>query len=96
MPENTNNPGKHPNDDITLVVEHARLEPGAPAPRLTFPKTTKVGDAAKTAATTLGYAPDGTYTFSSKGETLDRERPLVGYQLKDGDLVILTDIGRAV
>lgn len=95
-PEKTEKPGNADEKTIDLVVEHARLEPGQEPPTFTFEKTTKVGDAAKHAATTLGFAADGTYTFSFNGETLDREKPLVSYHLKDGDVVILTDIGRAV
>ena len=82
--------------NLELVVEHARLEPGQDPPTLTFPKTMKVGEAATAAATKLGFAPEGTYTFSFRGETLERSRPLVSYGLEDGDTVILTDIGRAV
>jgi hypothetical protein len=82
--------------NLDLIVEHARLEPGQDPPTLTFLKTTKIGEAATTAATKLGFSPEGTYTFSFRGETLERNRPLVSYGLKDGDTVVLTDIGRAV
>lgn len=81
---------------LDLVVEHGRLEPGQDPPTFSFGKTVKVGDAATQAATTLGYSADGTYTFSAKGETLDRSKPLAAYHLKDGDVVVLTDFGRAV
>jgi len=87
---------KQDKQDIELLVEHARLEPGQDPPKISFPKTMKVSEAATQAATKLGFAAEGTYTFSFKGETLDRQRPLVSYGLKDGDTVILTDIGRAV
>lgn len=81
---------------LELKVEHAQLEPGSDPPTFSFPKTAKVGDAASEAAAKLGFSAQGTYTFSFKGETLDRNRPLVSYGLKDGDVVILTDLGRAV
>jgi len=82
--------------EIDLLIDHVQLEPGQQPPKVSFEKTSKVGDAAMLAAIHLGYSPQGTYTFAYKGETLDRNRPLVSYGLKDGDLVVLTDIGRAV
>jgi len=55
-----------------------------------------VGEAATEAATKLGFSVQGTYTFAFSDKTLERNRTLVSYGLKDGDTVILTDIGRAV
>ncbi len=81
---------------ITLKVEHTQLEPGDDPPVFTFPQQTKVGDAATQAAGELGFSPDGTYTFSHEGKTLERIRTLVSFGLQDGDVVILTDFGRAV
>src|SRR5688572_25644089 len=43
---------------LDLVVEHGRLEPGQDAPTFSFEKTIKVGEAAKQAATAIGFSPD--------------------------------------
>lgn len=65
-----------------------------------WPKTKKVGDAAREAALAFGYSgtnpgleivlPDGT------GRTLDNNKTLVAEHLKDGDQLDITDTGGGV
>lgn len=81
---------------ITLLVDYSRLPPGETPPKFTFPADSKVGVDATKAALDLKYSPEGTYTFSFEGKTLDRNHSLESYHLKDGDTVLLTDIGKAV
>lgn len=90
-------PDNNDKPTLELHIDHTQLEPGEDPPVFTFPKTEKVGEAASEAAEELGFSDEGaTYTFSFKGETLDRDRPLVSFDLEDGDVVVLTDLGRAV
>lgn len=81
---------------ITLLVDYSKLPPGEKPPRFTFAADSRVGEDATKAAIDLGYSKEGTYTFSFNGKTLDRNHTLESYHLKDGDTVLLTDIGKAV
>jgi hypothetical protein len=62
----------------------------------TFAKTEKVGDAADTAASQLGFQGQ-LVTFQDKDDrVLDRDKPLMAEQVKDGDELELVDIGGGV
>jgi hypothetical protein len=61
----------------------------------TWPKTTKVGEAAKEAAAAFGYAA-GTPTFQKGEDILDRNKPLVAEKVEDGDVLDLVDAGGGV
>lgn len=64
-----------------------------------FPKTTKAQDVINSTVQHFGYSPKGTYELrleSNPNETLQPDRPLVSYGIKDGDILIFTDLGIAV
>ena len=78
--------------DVTVTV----YAPGSTEGRqITWPKSTKVGDAAAEAATTFGLAA-GTFTLSRGGDVLDRNKPLVAEKVHDGDELDLVDAGGGV
>lgn len=85
---------KPDNDQAFTVTVFA---PRAVEPKeFTFPKTMKVGDAAREAATAFGYE-GGNPTFQAEdGRVLDRQKPLVAEGVEDGDKLELTDIGGGV
>ena len=81
--------------DLTLVV-HA---PRSPDPKsFTWPKTMKVGDAAKAAALEFGYSGGnpGLQLLGPTPRTLDNNKPLVAEHLKDRDELEITDTGGGV
>lgn len=93
---------------MTSVQEDAPAKGGPPqitvtvfAPReaeprtFTFPKTERVGDAARTAATDFGYS-GGNPTFAKAGKVLDRDKPLVAEGVREGDELELVDAGGGV
>jgi hypothetical protein len=62
----------------------------------TFPKTDKVGQVIDAVVAHFGFATNGKYELSFKGETLKPERPLVSYGIKTGDTLVFTELGVAV
>ena len=55
-----------------------------------------VGEAAQIVADAFGYAP-GTPTFkNADGEVLDRDKPLRGEHVRDGDALEFVDVGGGV
>lgn len=65
----------------------------------TFPKTAKVHDVIDAVVQHFGFAKNGNYQLSldTKPVTiLSPQRPLVSYGIKDGDVLIFTDLGHAV
>jgi hypothetical protein len=86
-------PERHGAPTITVTV----FAPRATEPRTyTWPKTTRVGDAAAEAAGDFGYAP-GTPSFqNTAGEVLDRDKPLVAAGVRDSDELELVDVGGGV
>ena len=96
MSQVTDSPPGKEKQDLILVV-HA---PKAPEPRkFTWPKTEKVGDAARQAATDFGYAggnPGFLLISAEPKRMLDNNKPLVAEHLKDGDEVEITDTGGGV
>jgi hypothetical protein len=64
-----------------------------------FPKTAKVQDVIDAVIDHFGFAKNGNYQLSlnTKPVTiLQPQRPLVSYGIKDGDVLIFTDLGHAV
>jgi len=95
QPISTVAPADHDKHELTLII-HA---PRSPDPKtFTWTKTTKVGDAAKEAATAFGYAAGnpGFQTLDSPPRQLDNNKPLVAEHLKDGDELEITDTGGGV
>jgi hypothetical protein len=89
--------GNHDKQELTLRV----FAPREADPReFVWRKTTKVGDAAREAATTFGYTganpglqllqPDGT------ARMLDNNKTLVAEHLKDGDELEISSTGGGV
>lgn len=77
---------------ITVTV----FSPSTPTPKeFTWPKTTKVGDAATQAAAEFGQT-GGNPTFQKGEEILDRQKPLVAAGVREGDELELVDIGGGV
>lgn len=60
-----------------------------------WPKTTKVGEAAQEAAQAFGFAP-GQPTLAKEGEALDPQKPLVAAGVEDADELELVDSGGGV
>jgi hypothetical protein len=62
----------------------------------TFHKTDKVSQVIEAVIAHFGFATNGKYELSFKGETLKAERPLVSYDIKTGDTLVFTELGAAV
>lgn len=82
--------------ELSLIV-HA---PRSPNPMtFTWPKTMKVGDAARAAATKFGYSggnPGFLFLGVTPPKPLDNNKTLVAEHLKDGDELEITDTGGGV
>lgn len=83
------------NDNHTITVT---IQSGLGSGEFTFPKQTKVKDAAEHAAVELGYPPGGNYSLVrlKDGQELDGERTLVSYHIEDGEILALSDTGTGV
>lgn len=79
------------------TLEVTVFSPRHPDPvAFSFANAVTVGDAAQVVATSFGYAP-GTPTFkNAAGEVLDRDKPLRGEHVRDGDVLELVDVGGGV
>ena len=65
----------------------------------TFPKTAKVSDVIQAVIQHFGFATGGKYELrleSDPNTILKPERPLVSFGIKDGDVLVFTDLGVAV
>ena len=71
------------------------IQSGRGSKEFTFAQQTKVQDAANQAAAALGYPTGGNYTLYrlSSNEELAGQRPLVSYQIADGEIITLSDTG---
>lgn len=81
--------------ELTIIV-HA---PRSPDPKtFNWPKTMKVGDAARAAATAFGYTSGnpGLQTIDTPPRSLDNNKPLIAEHLKDGDELEISDTGGGV
>ena len=79
--------------NITVTIQSGRG-----SQEFTFPQQTKVQDAANQAAVALGYPSGGNYALFrfATNEELDGQRPLVSYQIEDGEVLSLSDTGTGV
>jgi hypothetical protein len=66
--------------------------------KATFPKTAKVEDVIRAVKQHFDYANNGNYELKLEGSTiqLKPERTLVSEGIKDGDVLIFTDLGGGV
>lgn len=67
--------------------------------KTTFPKTTKVNEVIQAVIKHFNFAQNGKYDLrleTDPDNALESERPLVSYGIKDGDVLIFTDLGVAV
>ena len=81
------------NSEITVIVQSGRG-----SVELTLPPQTKVQQVISLATQELGYPPNGQYVLVRQltNEELDPNRPLVSYQIEDGEILILSEIGSGV
>ena len=64
-----------------------------------FPKTTKVQEIIQAVISHFGFAADGHYQLhleNNPDTPLNPQQPLVSFGIKDGDILIFTDLGVAV
>ena len=67
--------------------------------KTTFPKNAKVEEVIQTVIKHFNFAQNGKYDLrleTDPDNALESERPLVSYGIKDGDVLIFTDLGIAV
>ena len=98
MENETNKNGKSTKDDklISLVI---LTSDGAKKWEADFEKTTKVSELITATINHFKLATDGRYELRLKGnmgEALQPDRPLVSYQMVDGDILVFTDYGKGV
>ena len=65
----------------------------------TFDKTAKVQEVISAVVQHFGFAANGKYELrleSDPNTALSLDRPLISYQINDGDTLIFTDLGIAV
>ena len=92
MKEMKEESNKKNDQDLSLTIQTAKgVWQGE-----TFQKTMKVSELIQKVILKFSFAADGNYKLKVKGaaEFLDPERPLVSYQLKDGDILSFTDLGK--
>jgi len=88
-------PNDKPHGPPTITVKV--YEPSRPEPKdFTWPKTMKVGDAAREAATAFGLAAEDPTFQNAQDEILDRNKPLVAAGVHDGDSLELVSAGGGV
>lgn len=94
-PDQQSTPAKPDQPGATLeVTVHSPRHPDPVA--FSFPNAMTVGEAAQVVAEAFGYAP-GTPTFkNANGEVLDRDKPLRGEHVRDGDVLEFVDVGGGV
>lgn len=67
--------------------------------KTSFPKTTKVQEVILAVISHFGFAADGNYQLHLENDAdtpLNPQQPLVSFGIKDGDVLIFTDLGVAV
>ena len=86
-----------PGQKQTLTV--TVFAPNSPDPKeFTWPKTLKVSEAARAAATDFGYSggDPGLQTAPPESRVLDKNKPLVAEGIRDGDELELLDTAGGV
>ena len=88
--------GKQPADG-GATLEVTVFSPRHPdAVSFSFPNGMRIGEAAQLVAERFGYV-GGTPTFkNADNEVLDRDKPLRGEHVRDGDVLELVDVGGGV
>jgi hypothetical protein len=87
-------PPSHGNGSTLTVTVYSPRHPDPVS--FTFANSETVGEAAQQVATSFGYV-GGTPTFkNATGEVLDRNKPLRGEHVRDGDELELVDVGGGV
>src|SRR5260370_984847 len=86
----TNVANKPEKDTIDVVIQSGRG-----SRQFSFPKQTKVQDAANAAATALGYPADGVYSLGrlNPEQELEGQRTLVSYHIQDNEILMLSATG---
>jgi hypothetical protein len=88
-------PQEHGHHDITVIV----FAPRSPHPKeFTWPRTLKVGDAARQAATAFGYQAGnpGLQTEGHHPRVLDNSKTLAEEHVENGEKLELIDTGGGV
>lgn len=86
------NPDHGPPTITVLVFVPSQIEPR----KFTWPKTMRVGDAARQVAEAFGLTVENPTLQNKDGEALDRDKPLVAAGVRDGDRLDLIDAGGGV
>lgn len=78
--------------DVTITIQTAQGNwDGA-----TFPKTDHVSQIIQAVVDHFGFAKNGRYELSFQGTAMKPERTLVSYEVKNGDILVFTELGIAV
>lgn len=82
-----------PAPTITVTIQSGRG-----SDEFTFPQQTKVQDAANEAAIALGFPSGGNYSLVrlKDQQELEGQRTLVSYQIEDGEILALSEVGTGV
>lgn len=85
--------GGHP-DTLEITIQSTRG-----TKQFSLPKEMKIAAVINEAVTAFGFAPGDNFELvlaTNPGDPLRPERTLASYQVKDGDILILTAIGGGV
>lgn len=86
------NNGHKQDQELTIIIETTQGNWEE-----TFAKMVKVSEIIDATKQHFGFSQEGDYQLKlSNGETMKNERPLVSYNLKDGDHLTFVDLGVAV
>src|SRR5579862_3812114 len=85
-------PDHGPPTITVLVFVPSQVEPRS----FTWPKTLRVGEAARQVAEAFGLTVENPTLQNAQGEALDRDKPLVAAGVRDGDRLDLIDAGGGV
>lgn len=88
----TANPDPGPPTITVKVFVPSQVEPK----EFIWPKTMRVGDAAREVATAFGLTVENPTLQNADGDALDRDKPLVAAGVRDGDCLDLVDAGGGV
>jgi hypothetical protein len=80
--------------NITLIIRTVKGEL-----KKDFPKTAKIAEVIAAVIQHFNFNSEGKYELNTENDPdnpLDPNRPLVSFGLKDGDVLVFTDLGVAV